>query len=243
MISGFYSCKKDPAASVDLGYNYFPDQVGKYIVYNVDSIYYNGNYTPARKDTFKFQLKEKIESVYNDAEGRPAMRLERSVKYFDKLIPYSEMEWRLRDIWSQNRTARTAEKVEENVRFVKLSFPVNTEVLWNGNIKNTNAAEQYTYNFIDQARTIGNIRFDSVLQVDQHNETNLVIQKIYEEKYARNVGMIYKRIIDVDSQYPTTWNSNPYLNDSLQFFYSKPILERASSGFQYTMTVTTYGLE
>jgi hypothetical protein len=242
-ITGLNSCKKDPGATLDLGYNYFPEQAGKYVVYNVDSIFYNGNYSPARKDTFKFQIKEKIQSIYIDNEGRSTMRLERYVKYYDRNIPYSGMDWILRDVWAQNRTARSAEKVEENVRFKKLVFPLTEDVTWNGNVYNTDGEETYKYEFVDRPRTVGILAFDSVLQVDQHNETNLIIQKYKEEKYARNVGMVYKRIVDLDSQYPSSWNSNPYLNDSLALFYPKPIVERASSGYQYTMTITSYGTE
>ena len=242
-LTGFYSCKKDPSPPVDIGYNYFPDQAGRYIVYNVDSVFYNGNYSPARKDSFKFQIKEKIESIFTDNQGRPTMRLERYVKYYNKNIPYSDVSWQLRDVWMQNKTLKTAEKVEENIRYVKLVFPANEDVVWNGNINNTEDAENYKYNFIDQPRTIGNILFDSVLQVDQHSETNLIIQKIYEEKYARNTGMIYKRVINVDSQYPNEWNTNPFIAESLAIFYNDDILKRASSGFQYTMTVATFGTE
>src|SRR3990167_8625748 len=87
LIAGIYSCKKDPSPALDLGYNYFPDAVGTYVVYNVDSIFYDDfNVNPSNHispaDTFKFQLKEKIQSVYTDNEGRPALRLERYVKYY-----------------------------------------------------------------------------------------------------------------------------------------------------------------
>jgi hypothetical protein len=246
LVTGLNSCKKDPGPAFDMGYNYFPDEIGTYVVYNVDSIFYDDRYTPSKKDTFKFQIKEKIQSVFNDSEGRPTMRLERSVKYFNADMDYALMNWKLKDVWIQNKTKRTAEKVEEDVRYIKLAFPVTSDKKWNGNAYNTNPEENYSYNFIDLARTVGNIRFDSVLQVDQHNETNLISQIISEEKYARNVGMIYKKVIDVDSQYPASWNSNPplpYLQDSLSAFYAKPILERATSGYQYTMTVTSFGKE
>ena len=64
VISGFFSCKKDAALAPDLGYNYFPDQVGRYGVYNVDSFFYDDFNN--KVDTFKFQLKEKIQSIYTD---------------------------------------------------------------------------------------------------------------------------------------------------------------------------------
>jgi hypothetical protein len=246
LSSGLNSCKKDPGAVVDLGYNYFPEEAGRYVIYNVDSIFYKDNYYPAKKDSFKFQIKEKVQSIFTDNEGRPTMRLERYIKYYNPAVPYSAMNWTLRNVWVQNKTARTAEKVEENLRYIKLLFPVDLEKEWNGNAYNTLEEENYSYNFIDKERTIGNIHFDSVLQVDQHNETNLVLQNIHEEKYARNVGLIYKRVIDVKSQYPSYWNSSPpmpYLEDSLEYFYNQKILDRVSSGYQYTMTVSTYGVE
>ncbi len=116
------SCKKDAASKPDLGYNYFPGQVGRYIVYNVDSTFYDDFADSSRN--YKFQLKEKIQSVFTDNQNRPAIRLERYVKYYNPAIAYSSMPWQLRNVWVENITATTAEKVEENIRFVKLAFPV-----------------------------------------------------------------------------------------------------------------------
>lgn len=243
LLSGSSSCKKDAAAKPDLGYNYFPDQIGKYVIYNVDSFYYDNAFYPVKIDTFKFQIKEKIQSIFNDNQNRPTMRLERYIKQYNPLVPYSNMSWILNDVWAQNRNARNAEKVEENVRFVKLIFPLNVDQTWNGNVQNSLEEETYEYAFFDLPRTVGGIRFDSVLQVTQHDETNLILRKYSEEKYARNVGMIYKRVINVNSQYPTSWNQDPFINDSLALFYPKPILKRVSSGFQFTMTITSYGTE
>jgi hypothetical protein len=244
LVSGISSCSKDPAPAPDLGYNYFPDKAGSYIVYNVDSVAYNAHaYSyPAIRDTFRFQLKEKIQSVYTDNEGRATLRLERYIKRYNPSVPYSLMNWTLRNVWAENRTARAAEKVEENVRFVKLAFPVKEGQEWNGNAQNTMQAENFSYAFFDITRTIGNIRFDSVLQVDQYNELDLVHQKYYEEKYARNVGLIYKRVIDIQSQ-PPDWSMDPFMNDSLTLFFGNPILKRASAGSQYTLTISTFGTE
>src|SRR4051812_33418664 len=170
IISTFYSCKKDKEQEVvDMGYSYFPDQAGNYTVYDIDSFYYN-DFTD-HIDTFKFQLKEKIESVFQDNENRPTLRLERYVRFYDKLKPYPTIPWKLRNIWKANRTATTAEKVEENVRFTKLTFPVSNKSPWNGNVQNTEPSQNYTYFFVDLPKTIGNLTFDSVLQVNQQDET------------------------------------------------------------------------
>ncbi len=234
------SCKKDAAPKPDLGYNYFPGQVGRYIVYNVDSTYYDDFADSSRN--YKFQLKEKIQSVFSDNQNRPAIRLERYVKYYNPSIPYSNMQWQLRNVWVENITATTAEKVEENIRYMKLAFPVKENQNWNGNAQNTNDPWNYSYAFYDLPRTLGGIHFDSVLQVNQHNELSLIDQVYYEEKYARNVGLVYKRVIDIGSQ-PPDYTSQPYANDSLAAFFAIPILQRADSGVNYTWTVTAYGIE
>jgi hypothetical protein len=234
LITGSSSCKKDKAIAPDMGYNYFPNQVGRYVVYDVDSFFYDD--FNKKTDTFKFQLKEKIESIFTDNQNRPTIRLERYKKNYSATVPYSSMSWVLKDVWAENRTANTSEKVEENVRYIKLHFPVKENQKWNGNSQNTLAAWDYDYAFFDQARTIGNIKFDSVLQVTQFDDKlqNLIEHKYYIEKYARNIGLIYKQVIDVESQPPSPAPPN---------FFSVPIMQRVTSGVQYTMTVNSYGTE
>jgi len=60
----FVSCKKDKKViTVDLGTNYFPREVGSWVIYDVDSIIHDDNDDQAGKiDTIRFKLKEIIES-------------------------------------------------------------------------------------------------------------------------------------------------------------------------------------
>lgn len=239
---GLFSCKKDNPIVPDMGYNYFPDQLGRFVTYDVDSFYYDD--FNERIDSFKFQLKEKIESIYTDNQNRPTIRLERYIKYrfikkgtytYNDTLAYNLKPWILKDVWTENRTSATAEKVEENVRFIKLVFPVKEKQIWNGNIQNTNDEWDYKYGFFDVPRTIGNNYFDSVLQVTQMEDKlpNLISRQYYIEQYARNVGLVYKQVIDVKSQ-----NIHQIPN-----FFQIPIMNRVTSGFQFTMTVNSYGIE
>lgn len=231
-----FSCKRDGSLAPDMGYNYFPDKVGTYVVYNVDSIYY----TSELADTFKFQIKEKIESVFNDIQGRPTMRIERYIKYYNDTIPYSAMNWTLRDVWAANRTATTAEKVEENERFIKLAFPVKKNQSWDGNAQNTYGQWNYTYSYYDLPRTINSVVYDSVLEVKQKDDLTLINKRYYIERYARNVGMVYKQVIDVESQ-PN--GIHPDSTNLLAQFYSQPILQRVDDGVILTMYVVEHGTE
>ena len=247
---GIYSCKKDKAPAPDMGYDYFPNQVGRYIIYDVDSIYYdnadiNPNTHLAKADTFKFQLKEKIESIYNDNLNRPTIRLERYIKIHNDTLAYSQMPWTLRNVWAENRTATTAEKVEENIRYIKLAFPVKDNQTWNGNAQNINEEWNYFYNYYDQPVKVRSLSFDSVLQVTQYDDNSLVLteRKLYTEKYARQVGLIYKQEIDIESQPFTGWNNMLHGSDSTSAFFAKPILQRITNGIQFTMSINSYGVE
>jgi hypothetical protein len=234
LVCGIVSCKKDQVTEPDMGYNYFPNGVGKYVIYDVDSFYYH---SAAIIDTFKFQLKEKIQSVYSDNEGRPTLRLERYVKYYNDTVSYSAMPWIFRNVWAENRTATTAEKVEENIRYIKLNFAVKKGKSWNGNVQNTNGEMDYKYSFVDLSKNIAGNTFDSTLEVEQQSNLDLVEQQYYIEQYAKNVGLVYKRVIDVNSQ------PGSLTGAALTAFLNTPILQRVTSGVQYTWTVNSFGTE
>ncbi len=236
IISGSSSCKKKDELPPDMGYNYFPNQVGKYVVYDVDSFYYGG--IPTIIDTFKFQIKEKIQSTYLDNQNRTTLRLERYIRSYNSLIPYSSLPWILRDVWAENRTVTTAEKVEENVRFIKLAFAVKEGQTWDGNAQNTNGAQTYSYQFFNLPKTIGGNTFDSVLQVNQQDDFSIIHKTYYIEKYAKRTGLVYKEAIKIESQPDPNWSSAV-----TAAFLGQPIMTRVTSGFQYTYTYNTSGTE
>lgn len=219
------SCKKDADIKpLDIGYEYYPDKAGKYIIYDVDSIVMNTFTTQV--DTFKFQLKEVIESVYTDNSGRPTMRLERYRKNYNKTTPYDQLPWVITDVWSANRTATSVERLEENIRYVRLIFPIEKNKTWKGNIYNSLSEWNYKYTEINKATTIGGLPFDSTLTVIQINEENLIEKQYYREIYAKNVGLVYKQIIDVQSN----------------LINSQPIMQRVTGGIiSYSQTVRAYG--
>jgi len=234
LLAGFSYCKKEKGDVPAMGYNYFPINAGSYIVYEVDSFYHDD--FNKKVDTCKFQLKEKIESIYPDNQNRPTARIERYIKKYNPTVTYSNMAWKLKNVWIQNITSKTAEKTEENIRYVKLVFPVSENTNWNGNAQNTLEKWNYQYSFINLPRTIGGLFFDSVLQVTQLDDkfTNLVEHKYYIEKYATGVGLVFKQVIDIKSQPGSSPPSN---------FFQIPIMQRVTSGFQYKMTVKSYGKE
>ena len=80
--------------------------------------------------------------------------------------------------------------------------------------------------------------FDSTLEVVQQNNLTLIAQKYSIEQYAKNVGLVYKKIIDVASQPNPLWTPTQFAA-----FYVLPILQRVTSGVQYTWTINSSGTE
>ncbi|PJA07890.1 MAG: hypothetical protein COX70_05320, partial [Flavobacteriales bacterium CG_4_10_14_0_2_um_filter_32_8] len=69
LISIFiFSCsKKEEVIPPDLGYDYAGLEVGRYIIYDVDSFYYD-DFTDTI-DTSYFKIKEVVDSKFTDLEG------------------------------------------------------------------------------------------------------------------------------------------------------------------------------
>lgn len=193
----FFSCKKDRELeeSPDLGYDYFPVTMGKYIVYDVDSIAYI-QLPSADTITTKFRIKEVIDSMFKDNQGRDTYRITRYKKNYSPTISYDDIPWVIQDVWTANLTATTAEVVEENTRYIKLTFPIVKNNKWNGNAQNTIGEWQYKYTEVDKALTLNGLSFENTLTVLQKKETPAIYYKNYEEKYAKGIGIIYKEVSD-----------------------------------------------
>ena len=187
-----FSCKKDIETIPDFAYEYFPDDVGRYVIYDVDSTWQDD-----ASNTFvrtQYRVKELIASVFTDLQKRSTMRIERYYKFHSNTIAYDSMAWSQPNVWYANLTATTAETVENNVRYVKLVFPAKKEKTWNGNTYNTKPYKKYSIDYIDNAETVNNIRFDSVLRVTQLKNINLILYQNEFEKFAKGIGLIYKKM-------------------------------------------------
>jgi hypothetical protein len=193
IVGVLVACKKDKTMPVDIGYAYFPTTIGQWVEYQVDSSWYDeANLISGNKS---FRLREEIFENFTDPEGRAAQRIRRSV--LD-----SVGNWHTRDIWWQTRDNFAAEKTEENLRRLKLSFPVGANRYWNMNAYNTAQEVDVTYQQIHTAWSDQGLSYDSTVVVKSTYFNNLIDTLIFEERYAKNVGMISQRWIDSNTQYP-----------------------------------------
>ncbi len=207
-----FSCKKDSeeVTPADIGHGYAALELGKYVVYDVDSIVYD-DFTNSI-DTFSFQIKELVAESYTDLEGEEAFKINRYKKT-------DTTSWELKDVWNAKLIRTNYQKVEENVRFVKLIFPVRENATWNSNSMNHLALFDNNYESVDVAESIGGFNLLLVLTVAQLEEINLIEQRLFQEKYASGIGLVYKKSMDlVRNDLSSPWR-----------------------GYDVTMTLNSYG--
>lgn len=189
-----YSCSKKEEETVlpDLGHDYAGLEVGKFVVYDVDSFFYDDFDNSI--DTSYYQIKEVVDSEFEDLEGEPAYKIIRYRKEIDST------NWVLIDVWNSKLTQTNFQKSEENIKFIKLIFPVGDGKTWNGNSMNSIGEMEYEYTAVDQSETIGGIGLSSVLTVIQLDNVNLVEEYYHEEKFARGIGLVYKKQVDISKK-------------------------------------------
>ena len=88
----FFSCSGDKEViTPNFNHNYAGLELGRYVVYDVDSFFYD-DFT-GTIDTFIFQIREVIESKFIDLEGDDAFTIHRFKKE-------GTSNWKLMDVWT-----------------------------------------------------------------------------------------------------------------------------------------------
>lgn len=245
------SCSEEFLNSGSNNYDYYPLEVGNYVVYELDSFIYDGFTLTDEQNTYF--VRELVESVFFDAAGDEVYRIERAYK--------KEMSdtWGTAgyDIWFASRKGATVEKIEENQRYIKLSYPLTVGKEWQGNIHintdpiNNNDIDSmvvnplyylddwdYTIEELDSPYSINGLTFDSTVVINQ-NQTGTQIDTIgAREVYATGVGLIYKELWVL-----TTKCSHCDDEDDLcraQCFGSS-WLEKGEDGFVLIQEILSYG--
>ena len=222
-VCSLVSCREDEAVDTDIGYGYFPTEIGHWVIYLVDSTVYDD--FQGDTDYYQYQVKEVLESQFTDNQGRPAIRVERYKRWYNPNLPYDSIPWYLSRVYAFTLTNSSAEKLEENERFIRLAFPVSEGKVWDGNAFNTIGEWNYKYKEADESYSIATFAFDSTCLIEQKNEINLINHRVFKERYAKNVGLIEKNVIDV--------------HDTA--FGSVPVMNRIHDGVIYNITLVDYG--
>lgn len=196
------------------------------MIYDVDSIVY----TDLPRDTmiYKYRIKEKIADSFTDNEGKPAIRLERYIKVFNPLKSYDSIPWTMKEVWMVNADKKSIQVSERDIRYTKLIFPIQEKASWNGNVRNTLGEWDYIYDYVDVAEVINGVKLDKVLKVKQFDLRTLISLKVFNEKYAKDIGLVYREMTEL------------YSNTVIS---GVPVENRIIYGFQYKQKIVSYGYE
>ena len=188
-------CKSgEEAPAVDFKYGYFPIEVGHWTIYNVDSVVWSLIHAETAY-TVTYQWMELVESNFIDGQGRPSSRIE---CYRRDSV---SQPWQIEAVWVATRTRTTAEKVEDNLRFIKLVFPPKEGKTWRGNVFiQTSAFDwlgdwEYEMIWVDEPYLFEGKIYPNTIKVLQHEENANLLQRILAyEVYALGIGMIEKEL-------------------------------------------------
>jgi hypothetical protein len=159
-------------------------------IYQVNEIIFN-DFTNT-SDTFNYQLREFNESVFTDNLGRRAMRIDRHTRKSDT------SDWKYLNTWYAVVNPEMVERVEDNKRLIKLSFPISNDAVWNANSLNTDNPNNVFYGLMHQSYKLDTFSFDSAVSVRSTPRLNSSTERAFEEVYAKNIGLVYKNHVQVD---------------------------------------------
>ena len=224
------ACKKESFQEErDFGYAYQPKEIGYWMEYAVDSFYFNDVTVPSTIDTTRYFIREVYDTTFVNASNEENIRVELYKKY------NLNDGWQIDQVGSVHFNENNFQRYFNDIRIVNLTFPVKINQEWAGHVYLDVANEptleylddtkydwSYEYTLVDEPENIGTFNFDSCVTVIQIDDENLFEKKYSKEIYAKNVGMVSKEMVFLDTQ----------ASPSGQTF-----IERAETGFilQYTL--------
>jgi hypothetical protein len=196
-IISLYSCKEDEIVEPDQTdeLSFFPLYTGYWIEYKADSIVHRDSDDQNGVDTainyYHFLIREVVDSSYIDAEGRKSFVIIRYKRDFDT-VP-----WVLSNVWTANIDPYSVQRVEDNIRFIRLKFPISSSTFWNGNALNFFPAEEYSYSNLYSSKRYDDLDFDSTITVIQNDFVSNINRIIKNETYGAGTGLLFKQVDSV----------------------------------------------
>jgi hypothetical protein len=185
--------------------SYFPTTVGKYITYRIDSTIPTqfGADTTVRS----YRVRDTYDAEITDGLGRKAYRVFRSISNVTGTVPYVA-----NNTFSATPVGEDwVEWNENNLRFMKLRFPMQEGFVWRGNsfidasslnspvrymadweYAYQNVGEPFTVNGKTYANTVTILQRDEVLPEGPFNKQFYKQWNFSIEVYAEGIGLIYK---------------------------------------------------
>jgi len=206
----FFSCnKKEEFISEPIG-DYIPLQTGKYITYRLDSLVFSA--FGATPETHRYQLKHVVDQQITDNLGRPSWRVYTYISDSTGTQP-----WTPRGTYLVTPLSDRAELIEDNLRVIKMHLPIKEGFQWKGNTYMPDEPYGATYDFsndldienwdfvydvFEPSWSYRGNNYTDVTTVEQQDESeNAPVVNISNygyknrsvEKYAKNIGLVYRQ--------------------------------------------------
>ncbi len=211
LLAGFYACVKDENEElppIEYGYEYFPLAVGKYRVFQIDSILFDTIAGKIKTDSFRTFLKEEIVDTFKNGLGETVFRIERYERKKASDV------WTVRDVASAERSKANAIRTEQNFRLIKMTFPLRVRQSWKSTLYVDDEIEvkagkkdiQMFKNWESEVKEIGKEtsllgkKYSDVLTITQADDENQIELRRVTEKYAKGIGLIANEMEILDTQ-------------------------------------------
>ena len=216
----FFACVKnaDETIKIDNGFEYFPLKVGKYKVFQVDSIVYDtlsGGKT-VKVDSIRLFQKEIVVDTFVNQIGATVFRVER----FERRKTTEP--WVIKDVLSCERNATQATRNDQGLRLLKMPFPLRKRQTWRSIIYIDESVPvkiggQYVEVFknwessttaLGVPETINGKRYGKVMTIKHADDENKLELRKVTEKYVRDTGLVFNEMLILDTQSTTnneTW--------------------------------------
>lgn len=198
------------------GWSLYPMADGKYRIYEVidtsyslallpqdaDTVFGNTYYDLVIKRYYKKELSRQIET---DLLDRPATVLDIYLAPWQDggAIP-ADTSFVFEERWTQYRDEQYAERIEGNIKFRVLRFPLAPGIKWNGNAYNEQGDETFYYTNADTAMQVADTLLPGCVIVRQRLRGPILSEDVLTwEAYAPGVGKIERHdrymIFDLES--------------------------------------------
>ncbi len=187
----------------DMGYEYFPVTVGQYRTYAVDSIIFNVSGSP---DTVSSQIRETIVERLTDESGE-------KYRVLREWRQNPTENWQPNTVWWIVREKNRVLQTEENLTFIKLTFPVQLETSWDGNaffddrtkvkVGNEQVAffKEWKYQVTEKGPVeVNGVQYDDVYTVQEAHFETSIERRQSTAKYAKGIGLLERSQQILDTQ-------------------------------------------
>jgi len=211
---------------------YYPIEVGKYWVYQVDSIIYDD--LGDKICPTSGYIREELKSVLSQDDLSTVYVLEKSYRK----LPTDT--WQITDIWTLTQGRNFIQRSEENLRFVKMQTPLRVGNTWEGNqfdseliltVKDEAIAiyKNWAYEVLEVglAEEIAGVSYEDLMVIQQADDENLIERRYSVEKYAKDVGLVFREMEIFDTQ----------CDGNLSNCEGLTWLEKAERGYAVTQTL------